>query len=918
VVALLVAPLLLPSPTLANEAPQVSASRSFQFELGELPAEIYLDLLAYASDADGDELLCTQPSASAGTVTQAPSALGGAGQCTYLFRPGDPASFSSATVSYTVIDGRGGSASGQILITHGVPIAPAPLVLYLAAAPLDYQSIEISWYDIYDDQASYDLLRRLQGQGINDWEQVGARQLPPFESRLVAVDQGLQPETEYEYVVDACLVDGCVRSELASATTLSPPPSLAKDDEIDAFLYSTRLIPEQELLLNDDDSNGPLTIIGWEPNVGNSTNPPQLLWLQSQRSFVLRHFTGNTTAPYRFRYEVAGGDSTATAEVKVTFQPGAPVTAQDDLCPSNCLQTQRGLALHIPFSNFLANDLPAAGPKYVMPSFFSRPENGRLELIGSPIALWYVPNDGFVGVDTFYYTIRGASSQTPGSSARVEVEVVGPPLSLNFRDDSVDLVLPESPPADVPISFSELLLNDHGEGRSIAKVCDLPSQVCLSGESCLTLLGGECPENPPDPVHGALVYRSTAPTSGSDEFHYRATDGIATSGQAKVTVRRLTAASICPALVSPGSEAACHVRAVNDLLHVPSGEPLAVHWEADLLANDVYPPDLQALEYIDFVSMGRPLYGSLRNVGVSFVGFVYVAPQNFEGVDRFAYTLQEAPDSPWYNSIGQVVVLVEPGAPVADDDTAVTHPGVPVVIDVLDGDYDPQGQLLEVVSVSEPSDGVAVIRADGQVQYLPSPSFSGDSFTYQVQDPWGNVDEGRVTVDPAPSPEARASWLCEGTYCLFSAATSTGVGLSYEWTFPGGIVRTGVEAGYDLASLGTHLVELEVTDSLGANDARSYDVVVADEVHEPPVAALVTRPLNEKYEFDASGSTDDVGIASYLLEVADYQLRLAPGTNVVSLPLEPGSWPVSVTVYDWAEQSDRLETTVVVNHGREE
>lgn len=75
--------------------------------------------------------------------------------------------------------------------------------------------------------------------------------------------------------------------------------------------------------------------------------------------------------------------------------------------------------------------------------------------------------------------------------------------------------------------------------------------------------------------------------------------------------------------------------------------------------------------------------------------------------------------------------------PVATDDPdGATDEDTPVDIHVLSNDpADLDGDLLRVISVTQPSHGSATINADNAVTYTPSANFNGsDSFDYTVSD----------------------------------------------------------------------------------------------------------------------------------------------------------------------------------------
>lgn len=86
--------------------------------------------------------------------------------------------------------------------------------------------------------------------------------------------------------------------------------------------------------------------------------------------------------------------------------------------------------------------------------------------------------------------------------------------------------------------------------------------------------------------------------------------------------------------------------------------------------------------------------------------------------------------------------------PLADNDVATTTPNTPVTINVLGNDSDPDGDPVQVVSVTQPANGRVVINADGTITYTPNPGFRGpDTFTYTISDGRGGTDTAMVTVN---------------------------------------------------------------------------------------------------------------------------------------------------------------------------
>ena len=89
--------------------------------------------------------------------------------------------------------------------------------------------------------------------------------------------------------------------------------------------------------------------------------------------------------------------------------------------------------------------------------------------------------------------------------------------------------------------------------------------------------------------------------------------------------------------------------------------------------------------------------------------------------------------------------------PIARTDLGRTRSGVPVLIEVVANDSDPDGDIIAAENIrSQPSGGTARIE-DGAVVYTPSDTFTGtDRFTYALVDAGGEVAIGEVLVGVMP------------------------------------------------------------------------------------------------------------------------------------------------------------------------
>jgi hypothetical protein len=101
---------------------------------------------------------------------------------------------------------------------------------------------------------------------------------------------------------------------------------------------------------------------------------------------------------------------------------------------------------------------------------------------------------------------------------------------------------------------------------------------------------------------------------------------------------------------------------------------------------------------------------------------------------------------------------------VAKDDTAITDEHTPVVIPVLDNDYDPDvDDTLAVDSVTQGANGDVDIIDDHHVRYSPAQGFNGiDNFTYTISDGNGGTDTADVRVTVLETSAAINVAIVEG------------------------------------------------------------------------------------------------------------------------------------------------------------
>ncbi|MEP4196742.1 MAG: tandem-95 repeat protein [Aliishimia sp.] len=171
-------------------------------------------------------------------------------------------------------------------------------------------------------------------------------------------------------------------------------------------------------------------------------------------------------------------------------------------------------------------------------------------------------------------------------------------------------------------------------------------------------------------------------------------------------------------------------------------EDTVLHFTAqDLLINDTDVED-GVPEFTKIVT--GPSKGTLLADGTG--AFTYTPDLHAFGSDSFVY---EVIDTHGVSATSLVTINVSSvnDAPVAQDDYVETVRDMPVVLDVLANDTDPDNDVLVIETVGPALHGVAVLNADDTISYTPNLGFLGeDSITYVVSDGLSQSETALVTI----------------------------------------------------------------------------------------------------------------------------------------------------------------------------
>jgi outer membrane protein OmpA-like peptidoglycan-associated protein len=281
------------------------------------------------------------------------------------------------------------------------------------------------------------------------------------------------------------------------------------------------------------------------------------------------------------------------------------------------------------------------------------------------------------------------------------------------RTETGDPLFDNTPPVAVDDNFAA------AEGASAQTLEVLPNDSDADGDT-LTIVAVTQPAQGSVTINGdRLVFHPVAGFMGAVTFTYTIDDGYGGQDTATVTVQ----------------SAAALPDALDDQYTIPTN---ASATRLDVLANDSDPSG-SPLRVVE-VSGAQ---GQVTNNGNAIS---YLPPVGFVGVDRFTYTVEN--EHGGRDTASVTVTVVEPnGAPEAVRDHVHTQIGMPVTIDVLANDSDPDGDALTVISTTEPHEGSVAINGDNTVTYTPFAQFCGiDAFRYTISDGHGNTASALVTV----------------------------------------------------------------------------------------------------------------------------------------------------------------------------
>ena len=569
---------------------------------------------------------------------------------------------------------------------------------------------------------------------------------------------------EFPYTID----DGNGGTDDASLTITVFDEGPEATDDINATEIDTPV--SGDVTLNDSDTNPNDTLTIVDPATGDPATGPLTVTTPNGGTVVFEPdgtyeytpapgFVGEDTFDYTI-VDGFGKDDMATVSIEVrdTVAPddpadpttfnNAPPTATDD---EFTVTTDQPLTSDVmsndgdPDGDFISIADPATGEPATAPQTFPTDQGGTVT-IAPDGTFAYTPPAGFIGEDSFDYTIVDPSGATdvgvvtlevtPDDPATNDPPTGGDDLLVGTKNEptSANLTANDSDPEVDPLTVTDI------NGTPVDPV--LPTTVTLP-EGALEY----------DPATGDITFTPTDDFVGTVQVPYETCDPAGNCDTAVITA---TVYDTAPEVI-------------DDINNTPTNTPV----DGNVLDNDNGGnPDDDV--YVSDPS-GNPIApGTLipttegGQISINPDGsYTYTPATDFSGQDTVIVTVCDEAGNCEESEI--VIDVVDTASdpnntpPIAGDDNFEVFTDTPLTSSLDGNDGDPDGDPVTVVdpATSDPATGqvtvpttaggTVTIAPDGTFTYTPPAGFIGeDSFDYTIIDPNGATDTGSVTINVEP------------------------------------------------------------------------------------------------------------------------------------------------------------------------
>ncbi len=346
--------------------------------------------------------------------------------------------------------------------------------------------------------------------------------------------------------------------------------------------------------------------------------------------------------------------------------------------------------------NVLSNDSDIDGTLTLTTTPTASPANGALTL--NPNGTYeYMSNPNFNGTDSFEYEVCDDGSPSLCSTAIVTFTV----NAVNDAPIAID---------DTESTQEDMVIN----GDVLPNDSDVDGELTVNSTPVAPPVNGTLTLN----SDGTYTYTPDPNFNGADSFEYEVCDD--------------------------GEPELCDIALVNITVNSVNDQPITIDdaistvedisATGNLSTNDLnVDGDTHALSTIPVT---QPTNGSVFILASGF--YAYTPNLNFNGTDSFEYEVCDDGDPVLCNTaIVNITITPEQDAPIAADDSGLTQEDIALIGNVIinDSDIDGDNLMVNTTPVSDVTNGVLSLSANGDYTYLPDTGFSGtDSFEYEVCD----------------------------------------------------------------------------------------------------------------------------------------------------------------------------------------
>ncbi|QQM64717.1 tandem-95 repeat protein [Pseudoalteromonas sp. LC2018020214] len=682
-------------------------------------------------------------------------------------------------------------------------------------------------------------------------------------------EQNMQGQDSFQYrVVDAQGAQAIANVTIVSSNTNVAP--VTKNDSYSLSEDETLVVTAANgVLSNDTDPNNDSFSVD-ETFMVAPTHGQLLLATDGSFSYVP---DANFNGVDQFQYQAIdslGATSTATVTLVINSEPDNPV-AQND-----AYQFSKNKLFEVTVQNgLLINDFNIeAGDLSVNTTAINATQNGELTL-NADGSFTYQPDLGFIGVDSFTYSISNEQGLT--ATAQVTLSESGVNTFPEANDDQYTL------DEDSSASLLDVLANDTDADGDTISISNIEN---TAGEA--TIVAGKIQFTPPANFSGEIV------------LTYTITDGYSTGNEGINDRTASVTITVTPVNDAPTANA--------DSATMSEDAPALL---VNVLAND---SDIDGDTLV--ITAATADRGSASVVDNKIQ---YTPAANTNGTAIINYTISDGNGGTATTNLTITIIPVN-DAPIANADSAtIDEDAAPILINVLANDSDEEGDSLAISAVSADIGSVSVVG--NQIQYTPAANDNGvATVTYTVSDSSGGASTTTLTititsVNDAPIANADSATMAEDAAPILinvlandSDVDGDSLSISAASADIGSVSVVGNQIQYTPAAddNGLATVTYTVSDNNGGASTATLTITITP-VNDAPIANADTATMDEDAApllidvliNDIDTDSDNLSITaasadSGSVSVVDNKLQYTPAANtngivVVSYIVDDGN-----------------------------